>query len=135
MGHRASQVELAKAAFVGQAHQDQVGAPFLSLANDGRPCVARLDKLGFDGDVGFACDLLPLYVMAVSYEASLYGNEVSDEEMAAFVAEMRAYFASLPVDRFPNVVALAGALTAGEPDERFEFGLEVLVRGLAAMPR
>jgi hypothetical protein len=40
----------------------------------------------------------------------------------------------LPPDRFPNVVALAIPLTSGaENDERFEFGLEVLVRGLAAM--
>lgn len=47
---------------------------------------------------------------------------------------MRQYFAALPVDRFPNVVSLAGPLTAGsEGDERFEFGLDVLVRGLAAM--
>jgi ABC-type uncharacterized transport system permease subunit len=48
---------------------------------------------------------------------------------------VRQYFASLPPDRFPNVVALAGPLTAGtEGDERFEFGLEVLVRGIAAIP-
>jgi hypothetical protein len=55
--------------------------------------------------------------------------------MEAFVSDMRNYFASLPTDRFPNIVALAGALTEGSGDERFEFGLEVLVRGLAAMPR
>ena len=47
---------------------------------------------------------------------------------------MRDYLASLPVARFPEVVALAGPLTAGgEGDERFEFGLEVIVRGLATL--
>ena len=48
---------------------------------------------------------------------------------------MRAYFAGLPPARFPNIVALAPQLTAGDGEghERFEFGLEVLVRGLAAM--
>jgi hypothetical protein len=46
---------------------------------------------------------------------------------------MRAYFESLPRDRFPNIISLAGPLTAGAGDERFEFGLDVLVRGLAAM--
>ena len=38
---------------------------------------------------------------------------------------------SLPADRFPNTVALAGTLTAGTADERFEWGLDVIVRGLA----
>jgi len=88
-----------------------------------------------DQVIGYACDLLPLYVMAISYEESLYSSEPnSPEEVAAFVAGMRDYFASLPADRFPNVVSLAGPLTAGGEDVRFEFGLEVLVRGLAAMP-
>lgn len=86
--------------------------------------------------VAYACDLLPLYVMAVCYEESLMDSETTPEEMAAFVAQLRDYFASLPADRFPHVVALAGPLTAGGAgDERFEFGLEVLVRGLAAMPQ
>ena len=89
-----------------------------------------------DQVIAYACDLLPLYVMAVCYEESLYDSEsTTREDLANFTAEMRNYFASLPPTRFPNLVALAGPLTAGtEGDERFEFGLEVLVRGLAAMP-
>jgi Tetracyclin repressor-like, C-terminal domain len=39
---------------------------------------------------------------------------------------------SLPPARFPNTVALVDGLMSGGPDERFEFGLDVLVRGLAA---
>jgi AcrR family transcriptional regulator len=87
-----------------------------------------------DRVIGFACDLLPLYVMAFCYEESLFGTETTPEEIAQFVTELRTYFGSLPPDRFPNVVALAGALTGGGPDVRFEFGLEVLLRGLSAMP-
>ena len=45
---------------------------------------------------------------------------------------IRDYFASLPADRFPHTVALADELVSGGPDERFEFGLDVIVRGLAA---
>lgn len=88
-----------------------------------------------DQVVAYACDLLPLYTMAIAYEESLYaGEHTTPEDMSKFVAELRRYFAALPPDRFPNTVALAGPLTAGtERDERFEFGLEVLVRGLAAM--
>ncbi len=89
-----------------------------------------------DQVIAYACDLLPLYVMAVCYEESLYDSEsTTPEDLANFTTEMRNYFASLPPTRFPNLVALAGPLTAGAGgDERFEFGLEVLVRGLAAMP-
>ena len=87
-----------------------------------------------DEVIAFAVDLLPLYVMAVSYEDSLYGSEASPEDFEKFVADLRAYFAALPADRFPNVVSLAGPMTTGGDRERFEFGLEVLVRGLAAMP-
>jgi AcrR family transcriptional regulator len=83
--------------------------------------------------VAFACDLLPLYVMAVCYEESLYASEISPEEMDRYVTELRTYFESLPTDRFPNLVAMAGPLTSGVGDDRFEFGLEVLVRGLAAL--
>jgi AcrR family transcriptional regulator len=97
--------------------------------------VMRLGGLS-DQVIAFACDLLPLYVMAVCYEESLYSSETSPDDVAHFVADMRRYFASLPPGRFPNLVSLAGPLTAGaEGDERFEFGLDVMVRGLAAMPR
>jgi AcrR family transcriptional regulator len=85
--------------------------------------------------IAYACDLLPLYVTAIAYEESIYaGEQISHEQMLEYVAEMRSYFESLPRSRFPNVVALAAALTAGsEGDERFEFGLDVLIAGLAAM--
>jgi hypothetical protein len=55
-------------------------------------------------------------------------------EGEAFIAEMRRYFSSLPVDRFPHIVALAVPLTTNDsPDARFEFGLDALVRGIDSM--
>jgi AcrR family transcriptional regulator len=87
-----------------------------------------------DRVIAFACDLFPLYVMAVCYEESLYaGEDVTPEIMDDFAANMGNYFASLPKDRFPNIVSLAGALVDGDNEVRFEFGLDVLIRGLAAM--
>jgi AcrR family transcriptional regulator len=88
-----------------------------------------------DQVVAYAADLLPLYVMAIAYEESLYSQQdLSPEQFSAYIEQMRDYFAALPADQFPNLKALAGPLTAGsEGDERFEFGLEVLVRGLDAM--
>jgi hypothetical protein len=45
---------------------------------------------------------------------------------------MGKWFASLPAEQFPNTVALAGAMTAGDNEQRFEWGAEVLIRGLAS---
>ncbi|WP_328304468.1 TetR/AcrR family transcriptional regulator (plasmid) [Streptomyces sp. NBC_00435] len=58
------------------------------------------------------------------------GDEGGDE--GAERDQMEAYFASLPPERFPHLVALAGTLMAGDADERFDFGLDVVVAGLAA---
>jgi hypothetical protein len=39
----------------------------------------------------------------------------------------------LPADRFPTIVALAGPLTySGGGDDRFLFGLDILIHGLTA---
>jgi hypothetical protein len=43
-----------------------------------------------------------------------------------------AYFKALPADRFPHFAALADELSSGDDDARFEFGIDVLVRGLAS---
>ncbi len=45
---------------------------------------------------------------------------------------MREYWARLPADRFPNLTALANTTFAGDAEALFEFGLDLLVRGLAA---
>ena len=79
-------------------------------------------------------DLLSLYVLGVAYEDSLTAmNATTADDVTNFLTEMRRYLASLPGERFPNTVALAEELTAGDADERFEFGLEVLLRGLLAV--
>ena len=39
---------------------------------------------------------------------------------------------SIPADQFPNVHATLDELFRGGPDERFELGLDVLIRGLAS---
>ncbi|MCO5997531.1 TetR/AcrR family transcriptional regulator C-terminal domain-containing protein [Actinoallomurus rhizosphaericola] len=43
--------------------------------------------------------------------------------------------AALPADEFPHTVALAGDLTAPDLDTRFEFALDRLLDGIAALPR
>jgi AcrR family transcriptional regulator len=43
---------------------------------------------------------------------------------------MRDYWARLPADRFPNITALADTAFAGDSGDLFEFGLDLLIRGL-----
>jgi AcrR family transcriptional regulator len=45
---------------------------------------------------------------------------------------IREYWARLPADRFPNITALADTTFAVNADDLFEFGLDLLIRGLAA---
>ena len=79
--------------------------------------------------IALASDMFALYVGGFAFEESLRGDESADPEQLA------EYFRSLPKKEFPTLVALADDLTAGDADERFEFGLELLVRGLEAMAK
>jgi AcrR family transcriptional regulator len=87
-----------------------------------------------DQVIAFAVDILPLYATATAFEESLQSlKDAGGPEAAQFHEEIHRYFAALPAARFPHIVALADALAAGEGDERFEFGLDALVRGVESM--
>ena len=87
-----------------------------------------------DRVAALAGDMLYLYIGAFSFEECL-GLAVptgGDGSAHDFIGQLREYFASLPSDSFPNISQLAGELTSGGPDTRFEFGLDVLLDGLVA---
>jgi AcrR family transcriptional regulator len=121
------------------AHRDLAGA---SLANiptgpnvirliDGLLAILRASGLPSQA-VAYAADLLPQFVTVNAYEGSLFAQRMEREPH--YFDEIKQYFESLPDARFPNVAALVPELMhGGEGDERFEFGLDVIVRGLAAM--
>lgn len=46
--------------------------------------------------------------------------------------QMQNYFASLPAEDFPHLRALSGLIVTGSNDERFDIGLEIILRGLAS---
>ena len=86
------------------------------------------------------CDLAALYVSAIAAEESIWveraraaaaGGRAMDE--TRMVDEIRRLFAGLPPEIFPVLSANAEAMTAGDGDQRFEFGLGLLVAGLAAV--
>jgi len=72
-------------------------------------------------------DLLALIAAAQSIEDDL--ATTGDDEA---IAHMGEYLAALPADRFPNLAAVTFEMVAGGADDRFEFGLELLLRGLAS---
>ena len=76
--------------------------------------------------VALAADLFALYVGGFAFEESM-GSQQAD------TGQLAEYFRSLPAEEFPTLVALADDLVAGDNDERFEFALELLIRGLEAM--
>jgi hypothetical protein len=57
------------------------------------------------------------------------GEDLRPDEILAM---FRGYYESLPADRFPNIHATLGELFSGSPDERFELGVDVIIRGLAS---
>lgn len=89
------------------------------------------------------CDLSALYVAAVAVEESMWMERgkaaaragETGESVADSIGALREFFATLPTEQFPLVAALAVPLTTGDGDVRFEFGLDVLIAGVAAYSR
>jgi AcrR family transcriptional regulator len=91
-----------------------------------------------DKIAAYAGDIGGLYLGATSYEEGLPPPSPTGQELPPdqLVAMFRDYFASLPADQFPNIHATLDELFSGGPDERFELGLDVIIRGLASyIPR
>ncbi|WP_055590581.1 TetR/AcrR family transcriptional regulator [Streptacidiphilus griseoplanus] len=85
-----------------------------------------------------AGDVLSTYLDGFALEEGVWADRLreSDEDGTESWkrqrAEMQAYLAALPTDRFPHLVALSGRMAEETQDERFELGLEIIVRGLAS---
>lgn len=87
-----------------------------------------------DRVAGLTADLIAMYVGAFAYEdASGFeapvAEDVSHEDMASMMTD---YLTSLPPDRFPNILQMVDHVMEPAREERFEFGMDVLVRGLAS---
>jgi AcrR family transcriptional regulator len=83
-----------------------------------------------DRTAATASHLSSVIVNAFALEdvAPLGGAEATPEEVGAMIG---GYLASLPADRFPNLIAVASDLGADDLDTRFELLLDIFVDGLA----
>jgi AcrR family transcriptional regulator len=85
---------------------------------------------------GWALDRLALYIAADAFEGSiLYKRHQEsglpyDEFVEQYFGGVRDFYMSLPADRFPTLAAHLGDLMGGDGDERFEFGLDMIIRSL-----
>jgi len=90
--------------------------------------LSELRSAGIPDQVAvFAGDLAGLYVGAFAYELDVTPLAGREQD---FLAQFTSWIKSLPADRFPNTVALADVAVAGSVEQRFEWGMDVLTRGL-----
>src|SRR5207253_1869469 len=78
------------------------------------------DAAAYFGDiVGRYIDASVLEVTTPMYEGGPDGKALG------------SYFSGLPEDQFPNLVSVLGRSFGADDEQRFEFGLDLLVAGLA----
>lgn len=85
-----------------------------------------------DRVIAYLGDMASLYVGAYAFEESLglaspIGEDLPPEQILAM---FRDYMLSLPADRFPHVHRVIDDLFGGDADDRFEFGIDVILRGI-----
>ena len=95
--------------------------------------LAIMKAAGFSDQVaGWATDRLQIYIDADTYEGWLFTAKVKQGfDVQEYLTSIREYYRKLPADRFPIVSGLADGIT-GDGERRFEFGLDLLIAGLAA---
>lgn len=89
-----------------------------------------------------AGDLISTYIDGFVLEEGMWQDRAArhggqDASLARpdwreMAGEMQDYFASLPAEDFPHLRALAGVMVTDSSDERFDIGLEIILRGLAS---
>jgi AcrR family transcriptional regulator len=86
--------------------------------------------------VALGLDQLLLYVCACAFERGLYEHSgMTREELEEYFAEIDRFYAALPAERFPVLASIGDEMAAYGAEDRFTFGLDVLIAGLEAVDR
>jgi AcrR family transcriptional regulator len=91
-------------------------------------------------------DVSALYVASVAVEEDIarerHRGQAPDEKGASehlgeeeAVGQVRKVFESLPPEHFPLLSSMAATMTTGSADDRFAFGVDLLVGGLKGLTR
>jgi AcrR family transcriptional regulator len=81
-----------------------------------------------DRSISWFLDVVFLYINATAYESAIYAAEGVDEERVD--EEIREGFGQLDPADYPNMFELMGPLTSGSGEDRFRFGLALMIEGL-----
>lgn len=131
-------------------HQDIARLSFAEIPTGPRSLDVSERLLGGMVDSGvpvqmaaWLVDRLALYVSADALEGWMMGQKLaasspkdrrnSAERIRDWLAGLRDYFGSLPPERYPNLVTHLEVMMSGGSDERFGFGLELMIEGVTAM--
>ncbi|WP_353649241.1 TetR/AcrR family transcriptional regulator C-terminal domain-containing protein [Nakamurella sp. A5-74] len=129
------------------AHQDLARLSFATIPTStaGMDIAERLFAAMVRGGVPSALaaqllDRLALYIGADVFEGWLYGQRfratdpadtrTTEQRAQEFFVSLGAYFKQMPADRYPTVSAHVDDLMAGDGQERFEFGIELMIAGV-----
>jgi AcrR family transcriptional regulator len=88
-----------------------------------------------DQAIAYLGDIASLYVAAYAFEESLgLASPTGEDQPPEQIVEMlKDWTRSLPEDRFPITRSVVDLLFAGDADDRFEFGIDLIVRGLESL--
>ncbi|MET8452324.1 TetR/AcrR family transcriptional regulator [Streptomyces sp. NPDC005209] len=89
-----------------------------------------------------AGDLISTYINGFVLEEGMWqdraaadeagGSSLARPDWREMAGEMQNYFASLPEEDYPHLRALSGLMVTDSSDDRFDIGLEIILRGLAS---
>ena len=89
-----------------------------------------------DREVAWAVDVVGLYIVANAIEGAVYADrQRSEQDRQAYWEQVRDHLTTVPADRFPTIAALVPAMLAGGSEERFAFGLDLIIGGLVSLSR
>ena len=81
-----------------------------------------------DRSIGFFIDVVFLYINATAYETAIYVEEGVPK--SSIDSDIRAAFARLDPETIPHTMSMLSALTGGSGEERFRFGIRLMIEGL-----
>lgn len=90
-------------------------------------------------EASLTMDRLSLYIVGDAYEGSLHyarmraaGLSDKREYFESFVNQISSYYRALPSERFPHVSKYVDDLVADDGEERFRYGLDLMLDGIEA---
>ena len=87
-----------------------------------------------DRVIALGLDQLTLHVSAAAFELGLFEHSgMSAEEVQHYWEDVHEFYDALPADAFPALASISADLSGADDDERFRFGMDMIIAGLEAL--